>query len=136
VNVKLQFLRQRIEHENNLINHRLSALVGSQAFLVSGFAVSLNAPVQFHSASYEAVHRLLPQLLPIAGIATIVVMLLSLSGAVLALNGLHKQCSQLETPEDLPVHSSLAIRWLGNAAVVGVPVIFFSLWVTLLVTLL
>ncbi len=135
MNAELQFLRQRIEHENNLINHRLSALVGSQAFLVTGFAVSLNAPVQFHATRYEAVHRLLSQLLPLAGIGTVLVMLLSLAGAVLALNGLHKQCAQFETP-DLPVHSTPVIRWLGNAAVVGVPMIFLSLWVALLVNLL
>jgi len=135
MNDKLHFLRQRIEHEDNLINQRLSALVGSQSFLLTAFAISLNAPKEFFSPHYQPVHRVLTHMLPVAGIASVVVLLLTMLGAVLALHGLRKMADRLTTPEDPPVHSSTSVRWLGNAAVVGVPVIFLALWIALLVTL-
>lgn len=134
MNPKLLFLRQRIEHENNLINQRLSAMVGSQAFLLSAFAISLNAPREFFSPNYAPVHRLLTQLLPVAGIASVVVLLLTMLGAVVALNGLHTFAKQCVTPEDVPIQSSAVARWLGQCAVVGVPLIFLSLWTALLIT--
>ncbi len=129
---KLQFLRQRIEHENNLINQRLSSLVGSQAFLVSAFAISLNAPAQFHQAQYEALHRQLIWMLPITGIATVIVVTISLLGALVALHKLHRFSDTLAATEELPIHSSRFVRWMGNAAVVGVPLIFLILWSLLL----
>ena len=71
MNDKLQFIRHRIEHGDNLINQRLSALVGSQAFLLTAFAISLNAPKEFFSPHYEPVHRLLTHMLPVAGNASV-----------------------------------------------------------------
>ena len=132
MNEKLHFLRQRIEHEDNLINQRLSALVGSQSFLLTAFAISLNAPKEFYSPHYEAVHRVLTRLLPVAGIASVAVLLLTMLGAIVALRGLRKMADRLAAPDDPPVHSSMPVRWLGQAAVVGVPVIFLILWVALL----
>jgi hypothetical protein len=40
------FLREEIRHQDNLINARLSWLVSSQSFLLSGFAVTLNGSAQ------------------------------------------------------------------------------------------
>ncbi|MEA3188366.1 MAG: hypothetical protein QOD99_2196 [Chthoniobacter sp.] len=135
MNDKLHFLRQRIEHEDNLINQRLAALVGSQSFLLTAFAITLNAPKEFFSPRYEPVHRRLTHLLPVAGIATVVVLLLTMLGAVVALHGLRKMADRLATPEDPPVHSSTFVRWLGQCAVVGVPIIFLILWLALLVAM-
>jgi hypothetical protein len=131
MNSNLMLLRARIEHEDNLINHRLSAMVGSQSFLITGFAVSLNAPVDFHASKYEAAHRALTHLLPVAGIAIVLVSLLSLIGAMTALSDLHHQCDRYETPDDPPIHSSRMIRRLGNSTTVGVPIIFLALWIVL-----
>jgi NhaP-type Na+/H+ or K+/H+ antiporter len=135
MNEKLHFLRQRIEHEDNLINQRLSALVGSQAFLLTAFAISLNAPKEFFSPHYEPVHRTLTHMLPVAGIASVAVLFLTMLGAIVALHGLRKLADRLATPEDPPVHSSTFVRWLGQAGVVGVPMIFLVLWIALLVVL-
>ncbi len=135
MNDKLQFLRQRIEHEDNLINQRLSALVGSQAFLLTAFAISLNAPKEFYTVRYEPVHRLLTHLLPVAGIASVVVMMLTMLGAVIALRELRKLADRLTTPEDMPIHSSTFVRLLGQSAVVGVPMIFLLLWIALVITM-
>jgi hypothetical protein len=135
MNEKLHFLRQRIEHEDNLINQRLSALVGSQSFLLTAFAISLNAPKEFYSPRYEPVHRVLTHMLPVAGIASVVVLLLTMLGAAVALHGLRKLADRLATSEDPPIHSGTFVRWLGQAAVIGVPLIFLALWIALLCAL-
>lgn len=128
MNEKLHFLRQRIEHEDNLINQRLSAMVGSQSFLLTAFAISLNAPKEFFSPHYEPVHRVLTRMLPIAGIASVIILMLTLVGAVLALRGLHQSADSLVTHGDPPIHSGRLARLLGQSAVVGVPLVFLMLW--------
>ena len=41
-----KIIRSQIEHEDNLINQRLSWFVAAQAFLFSAYAILLNAPSQ------------------------------------------------------------------------------------------
>jgi hypothetical protein len=135
MNEKLQFLRQRIEHEDNLINQRLSWLVGSQSFLITAFAISLNAPVQFYSQSYVAVHQKLLHLLPIVAVSSILVLMLTLFGAVSALTALRRNSDLITTAEDIPIHSTTTIRWLGLSAAFGIPMIFLVFWLVLIKTL-
>jgi hypothetical protein len=132
MNEKLHFIRSRIEHEDNLINQRLSALVGSQSFLLTAFAISLNAPKEFFSPHYEPVHRVLTHMLPVAGVASVIVLLLTMLGALVALDGLRKMADSLATPDDPPVHSGPFVRRLGQSAVIGVPIIFLALWLAML----
>ena len=40
----LENIRRRIEHEDNLLNQRVSWVVSSQAFLLTGYAILLNGP--------------------------------------------------------------------------------------------
>jgi hypothetical protein len=42
----LEEIRRRIEHEDNLLNQRVSWIVSSQAFLLTGYAILLNAPIE------------------------------------------------------------------------------------------
>jgi len=135
MNENLQFLRQRIEHEDNLVNQRLSWLVGSQSFLITAFAISLNAPTQFYSPRYVEVHQKLLHLLPVVAIASILVLMLTLLGAVSALSALRRCSDLIATAEDVPIHSSTAIRWLGLSAAFGIPLIFLVFWLALITVL-
>ena len=135
MNEKLQLLRQRIEHEDNLINQRLSWLVGSQSFLITAFAISLNAPKEFFSPAYIVVHERLLHLLPIVAIASILVLMLTLFGAVSALSALRRSSDLITTAEDIPIHSSTLIRWLGLSAAFGIPLIFLAFWLVLMTAL-
>jgi hypothetical protein len=51
---------------------------------------------------------------------------------VIALRSLNNLADKLAKPEDPPVHSGSFARWLGQAAVIGVPLIFLILWAALL----
>jgi hypothetical protein len=47
-----RIIRSQIEHEDNLINQRLSWFVAAQAFLFSAYAILLNAPSQLRVAGF------------------------------------------------------------------------------------
>ncbi len=132
MNTKLEAIRGRIEHEHNLINQRLSWLVSSQAFLLTAFAISLNAPVAFTRPGYAALNQRLVRLLPLTAIACVVVLALTLAGAVWSLAILRRVADAARGAEDLPVLNVAPIRWLGLAAPLVVPAIFFTLWLVLL----
>ena len=107
-----QFIRQRIEYENNLINQRVASLVGSQAFFVTGFTISLNAPAMFHDAHYDKIHHLLTWMLPMAGISIVLLTTLTLVAAVFSLHSLYQQAFVHQVPGDPPAHSPGLIRWI------------------------
>lgn len=131
MNDKLLFLRQRIEHEDNLINQRLSWLVGSQSFLITAFAISLNAPKEFLLPEYVRLHKLLVHFLPLVSIASILVLMLTVCGAAIALSKLRRESDRITTQEDIPIHSSRLIRWMGLSAAFIIPLLFLSLWLVL-----
>src|SRR5881628_2698690 len=68
-----QLIRQRIEHEDNLIVQRLSWLVASQSFLFTAYAIVLNgltgSPPPAAGALMHQQMRL-SRLIPLAGILT------------------------------------------------------------------
>lgn len=127
MNHDLDAIRRRIEHEHNLINQRLSWLVSSQAFLLTAFAISLNAPPAFAREGYADANRLLTQCIPMGAIACVVVLSLTLIGAIWSLEVLRREAEALSNPDDLPVLYIATIRWLGLAAPVLIPAIFLAL---------
>lgn len=129
---ELQTIRQRIEHEDNLISQRLSALLGSQAFLVTAFAVSLNAPPTFVREGYARANHLLTWFIPCGGIAIVLTFWSTTFAAVWSLVRLRRAAEKWSTPEDFPVHSPTAIRWLGLSAPILIPVVLLVLWIPLL----
>ena len=135
MNPNLQLLRQRLEHEDNLINQRLSWLVGSQSFLITAFAISLNAPKEFYNNSYIRVHERLLHLLPFVSIASIVVLMITLWGAIRALTSLRKSAERFTAAEDLPIFSPHSVRFMGLSAALVIPLLFLSLWAVLWYTL-
>lgn len=62
------FLREEIRHQDNLINARLSWLVSSQSFLLSGFAVTLNGSARSLLPIYAKLNVILVNSLPVAGL--------------------------------------------------------------------
>jgi hypothetical protein len=132
MNPKVQEIRRRIENEHNLINQRLSWLVSSQAFLLSAFAISLNAPTSFAAAGYAEANVLLTRIIPLGAIGCIMVLWLTLIGAIWSLKTLRQEADRLRGPEDLPVMNNAFIRFLGLAAPIFVPAILLALWIPLL----
>jgi|HubBroStandDraft_3_1064219.scaffolds.fasta_scaffold185476_2 hypothetical protein len=133
MNEKLEALRRRIEHEDNLVNQRLSWLVASQAFMLTAFAILLNAPLNSLIPPYYAANHLLVSLLPYAAIACVVIIWVTLAGAIWSMQLLRAKAASITLPNDIPVQSPRAIRSLGLVAPIGIPAIFLLLWVMLIV---
>jgi len=132
MNEHLDALRRRIEHEDGLISQRLSWLVGSQAFLVSGFAITLNGYSAQLPARERHLHELLLQVIPWSGIACCAAVWLTLFGAIWALSSLRAQAKRVMTAQDSPIYSPTPIRYLGLIAPVTVPPIFLAVWILVL----
>ena len=133
MNEKLDALRRRIENEHNLVNQRLSWLVASQAFLLTAFAISLNAPTGAMRPDYARANHLLVSLLPYVGLACIFILWLTVAGAIWSMTELRARADAIIQPEDLPIYSRAAIRRLGLAAPVAIPGVFLLLWLVLLI---
>ena len=76
------FLREEIRHQDNLVNARLSWLVSSQSFLLSGFAVTLNGSAQSLLPIYAKLNVILVTSLPVAGLVTDVASYLTIWAAI------------------------------------------------------
>jgi hypothetical protein len=132
INENLEALRRRIEHEDNLVNQRLSWLVASQAFMLTAFAISLNAPPTSLTPAYAAASHVLVALLPYAAIACIFIIWFTLAGAIWSMKLLRNRASAIAMPNDIPVQSPPAVRALGLVAPMGIPFVFLVLWVVVL----
>jgi hypothetical protein len=127
------FLREEIRHEDNLINQRLSWLVSSQAFLLTGFAITLNSPVHFRSESYERLSLALVQWLPIAGVLICLINYLTIWAAILHMNKV-RQLARDAHPSHFPlVQGSNLTRKLGLSGPMLIPLVFLMAWLVLLV---
>ena len=132
MNAQIEAIRHRIEHEDNLVNQRLSWLVGSQSFLLTAFAILLNGPQQLRMPHYAGVSNAMVGLLPWVGLGCVAVLWLTLWGAIWSMKKLREEAAKVKDPGDLPVHSIAAIRMLGLAAPVVIPALFLMLWIVVL----
>lgn len=125
-------LRTAIEHEDQLINHRLSWLVSSQAFMLTAFAISLNAPVLFVSPVYAKLNRLLYALLPYTGMVSAILIYPTIIGAMLALRRLRRHAVGKVPPGLPPIHGAPMTIALGHCGPLLIPWVFIITWLILL----
>src|ERR687892_61360 len=85
-----QIIRSQIEHEDNLINQRLSWFVAAQAFLFSAYAILLNAPSQVRLESFATQQKILFFLIPLVAIGVSILMYMTVTAAMLAMANLRR----------------------------------------------
>jgi hypothetical protein len=83
-----QIIRSQIEHEDNLINQRLSWFVASEAFLFSAYAILLNAPSQVRLQSFATQQNILFSLIPLVAIGMSILIYITVIAALLAMANL------------------------------------------------
>lgn len=125
-------LRGEIEHEDQLINHRLSWLVSSQAFMLTAFAITLNAPVLFVNPVYARLNGILYTLLPWTGMVSALLLYPSILGAIIALRRLRRH-AEGRIPDCLPpIHGSFLTVALGHCGPLLIPWVFIITWLIML----
>jgi hypothetical protein len=126
-------LREEIRHQNNLLNARLSWLVNSQAFLLSGFAVTLNGTALSFPPIYTDLNRLLVASLTIAGLITDIVSYATIWAAILRMRNIRCLAHNSHPPNLPTVQAGALERRLGLAGPVLIPIIFLAVWTAIIV---
>jgi len=126
-------LRDEIRHQDNLLNARLSWLVSSQAFLLSGFAVTLTGTTSSFLPIYVELNRVLVACLPVAGMVTDLVSYATIWAAILRMR--HIRClAHGWHPPNLPmVQAEPFERRLALAGPVLIPIIFLAVWSAIII---
>ena len=127
------FFREEMRHEDNLINQRVSWLIGSQAFLLGAFATLVNATGNTPAPSLDKLKGLMVEGLPIAGILAVLAGYSTILAAVIHVNGIrryiqHRQCRQMPSLYDW----HLLTRRMGMIGPLVTPLIFVAFWIVVL----
>lgn len=124
----LEEIRRRIEHEDNLLNQRVSWLVSSQAFLLTGYAILLNAPLDLRTEQHVRDHALLMKLIPITSLCITVLLWIAMLAGIAAMRAL-RACAQKHPTNDAShIQGSRATRILGLAPIALIPAVFLVTW--------
>jgi hypothetical protein len=130
-------VRERLEHEDNLIVQRLTWLVGSQSFLFTAYAIVSNGlmsqPPQPASQHFEEQLQLLFQLIPIVAMLTCVLIYISILAAVMTMRKLRSGYRSRFGPEEdalPPIMTAAPVRLFGLVAPLLLPLVF-TIWLIL-----
>src|SRR3954447_20568738 len=109
----LEEIRRRIEHEDNLLNQRVSWIVSSQAFLLTGYAILLNAPTEFRNEHHARDHALLMKFIPITSIWITLLLWIAMLAGIAAMRALRACAEKHPSYAADHVQGSRATRILG-----------------------
>jgi len=127
-----EIIRRRLEHEDNLVNQRLSWILSSQAFLLTGYAILLNSPTVLRSEMHLRHQNLLMWLIPLSGIVTVALIWLAIAAALMAMRDL-RACAKAHPNFDVShIQGRGLTRVLGLAAPALIPGIFLFTWLMLI----
>jgi hypothetical protein len=85
-----EIIRSQIEHEDNLINQRLSWFVAAQTFLFSAYAILLNAPPQVRPEGFATQQEILFFLIPLVAIGVSILIYITVIAAMLTTANLRR----------------------------------------------
>ena len=132
-----KIIRSQIEHEDNLINQRLSWFLAAQAFLFTAYAILLNAPTEVRAQKFAAQQDLLFLLVPIVAIGLSVLIYTTVFAAMIAMAHLRRllesHVKEQERTVLPPVQGYRLTLVLGQAAPILIPLLFIVIWIILLI---
>src|SRR6478735_11467553 len=96
---EIPLIQARLTHEDDLVNQRVSWLVNSQSFLLTAYAITLNGLAADASKPLAIVQRKLLDLLPLVGVACVLLVCVALIGGLCAIAEL-RRFSKKEYPKD------------------------------------
>ena len=118
---QLEWTRQKLEHENDLVNHRLSWLASSQAFLAAAYVIRFSSD----SDTPEGLERGIPVL----GIVSTIVVFSSIVAAVWAFRVEQRHWThEIEERRRLLLTGTRLTQRLGFVAPIGLPVVVIAGW--------
>jgi len=128
----LDELRRRIEHEDNLLNQRVSWIVSSQAFLLTGYAILLNAPIELRTAGHARDNTLLLKLIPITSIAITLLLWIAMLAGIAAMRALRLCAERHPSFAADHIQGAAATRILGLTPIALIPPAFLITWLLII----
>jgi hypothetical protein len=125
-------IQARLSHEDDLVNQRVSWLVSSQSFLLTAYAITLNGLAADASKPLAIVQRKLLDLLPIVGIACVLLVCVALIGGLSAISELRRFAATQYEKDRLFLISKPTTQFLGVSAPVLIPLAFLVIWTAVL----
>lgn len=130
-------IRSQIEHEDNLVNQRLSWFVAAQAFLFTAYSILLNAPSPTRLEKFAAQQDLLFLLIPIVAIGMSILIYTTIIAAMIAMAHLRRILEREVREEERahlpPVQGYRLTLLLGQAAPIFLPLLFIAVWILILI---
>jgi hypothetical protein len=121
-------IQARLSHEDDLVNQRVSWLVSSQSFLLTAYAITLNGLAADASKPLAIVQRKLLDLLPIVGVACVLLVCVALVGGLWAISELRRFAATKFPKDRLFLISKPTTQFLGVSAPVLIPLVFLVIW--------
>lgn len=118
-------IREKWIHEDNVINHRLSWLIVSQAMLLAAYGWSLT--------NEEVKTQKLLLLLPIFGMVFTLAIGASVFAAIIAQNHLTQLRGVKKWPQPYSVDTYSPINWPGRFAAMALPAFLFVVWLAVVI---
>jgi hypothetical protein len=128
-----RFIRDQIEHEDNLMTQRLNWFLASQSFLFTAYGIVLNAPAE--SRFGAAHHSTYLHLLPLLGLTVGVLIWIGVLAGIVQMGRLRATAvaCRCVAPAGLPaIQGAASARALGQAAPTLAPPLFITAWCILL----
>ena len=125
-------IQARLSHEDDLVNQRVSWLVSSQSFLMTAYAITLNGLAADASKPLAIVQRKLLELLPIVGVACVLLVCVALIGGLCAISELRRFAATKYQKDRLFLISKPTTQFLGVSAPVLIPLAFLVIWTAVL----
>jgi hypothetical protein len=125
-------IQARLSHEDDLVNQRVSWLVNSQSFLLTAYAITLNGLAADASKPLAVVQRKLLDLLPVVGVACVLLVCVALVGGLFALAELRRFAATKYPKDRLFLISKPTTQFLGVSAPVLIPIVFLAIWLAVL----
>jgi hypothetical protein len=121
-------IQARLSHEDDLVNQRVSWLVNSQSFLLTAYAITLNGLAADASKPLAIVQRKLLEMLPIVGVACVLLVCVALAGGLCAISELRCFAATKFPKDRLLLISKPTTQFLGVSAPVLIPLVFLVIW--------
>jgi hypothetical protein len=128
MDLEFSLIQARLSHEDDLVNQRVSWLVNSQSFLLTAYAITLNGLAADASKPLAIVQRKLLNLLPLVGIACVLLVGVALIGGLFAIGELRRFAGTKCQKDRLFLISNPTIQFLGVSAPVLIPLVFLVIW--------
>ena len=128
----VRWIRERIDHEDNLLAQRTTWVVTSQAFLFSAYAICAGALSPGVHRPHDHELEILLTLIPSAAIGSLALLYFTIAGALRATGQLRRLLLPAQEAHRVILLGDRFVQFAGASAPLFIPAVFLITWIILL----